>query len=359
MSKSANDRASQLRGSPWDESTSAKIDFLCGPGNYPDKPRDVEVIETHYAWVFMTGRFVYKLKKPVKVGAIDFTSLALRKRSCDQELRLNRRLAARTYLTVVPLTVNDGGELQLDGAGTPIEWMVKMRQLPRDRMMDTAVKAGTVTTRDIVAIVEKLVRFYDQAPVSEETDSQFRGRLENQLIQTYQELSRPEFDLNARLVRELSNEQLAFLRQNPEIFKARVDGNRVREVHGDLKPEHVCLVTDPQIIDRLEFDRQLRVMDCVEEIAFLAMECAALGGRDVAKQLLSQYRDIAGDDAPRRLIGFYLSRRAVVRAMLAAWHLHDVAVMNGKYWHQVASRYARKACHYLRRPSGLVPDRAS
>ena len=220
--------------------------------------------------------------------------------------------------------------------------------------MDVAIQAGTITETDVAAVVRKLVKFHEEALVSDETDRQYRARLETQLVQTHSELLRSEFSLNTRLLRKLGDEQLRFLRHNPEIFKSRLDGNRIREVHGDLKPEHVCLGPDPQIIDRLEFDRQLRLMDCIEEIAFLAMECAALGGRDVARKLLSEYCDVASDDAPPELISFYLSERAAVRAMLAAWHLHDASVTNGEYWREAASRYARKAYHYIRRPSGLI-----
>lgn len=357
MANSVHNHTSGVEVLPGGNRTAEKIRFLRRPEHYPDEPCEIRVVETHYAWVFMTGQFVYKFKKPIKLGTVDFTGLAARKRICDLEFHLNRQLAVQTYLGVVPLTLDDTGQLQLGGTGKPVEWLIKMRQLPRERMMDTAINAGTITATDIAAVVRKLVRFHDQAPVSEETDRQFRDRLETQLVQAHHELLRPEFSLNTRLVRKLGEEQLAFLRQNPEIFDARIDRNRIREVHGDLKPEHVCLGPDPQIIDRLEFDRQLRVMDCVEEMAFLAMECAALGGSKVARHLLSRYCDITRDDAPPELIGFYLSLRAVIRAMLAVWHLHDAAVMNGEYWRRTAGRYVRKAYHYLRRPSGLVSSR--
>jgi aminoglycoside phosphotransferase family enzyme len=353
MANDPDDHASDVEVSPADDLTAAKLRFLGQPGSYPDKPSEVRVVETHYAWVFMTGRFVYKFKKPVRLGAVDFTSLAARKRICDLEFRLNRRLAAQTYLGVIPLMLDDNGHLQIGGAGMPVEWLIKMRELQRERMMDTAIRTGTIAKTDIAALVRKLAQFYAEAPISQETGPQFRDRLEAQLVQARDELLRPEFSLNARLVRKLGAEQLEFLDQNAAIFDARVDQHRIREVHGDLKPEHVCLGPDPQIIDRLEFKRALRVMDCVEEITFLAMECAALGGRQVARQLLIQYRDMARDDPPAELVGFYLSQRAAVRAMLAAWHLHDAAVVNGDYWRRTAGRYVRKALHYLRRPAGF------
>ena len=119
--------------------------------------------------------------------------------------------------------------------------------------MDTAIKAGTITVTDTAAVVGKLVRFYSESAISEETAGEFRNRLQKQLVQAHGELLRPEFSLNARLVRTLRDAQVAFLDQNAKMFDARVRQKRIREIHGDLKPEHICLGPDPQIIDRLEF----------------------------------------------------------------------------------------------------------
>ncbi|HEY5776754.1 MAG TPA: hypothetical protein VIS57_11750, partial [Xanthomonadales bacterium] len=121
---------------PTDVDISTKVGFLSRPSSYADHTDSVEVVETHVSWVFLTDRFVYKMKKPVLLDILDLRTLGQRHRNCMEELRLNRRLARDVYLDVLPLTVNDPGQLELAGAGEVVEWLVKMRRLPRECMLD-------------------------------------------------------------------------------------------------------------------------------------------------------------------------------------------------------------------------------
>lgn len=327
---------------PGDGATAAKVRFLSRPDSYPDRPARVEVIETHFAWVFLTGRYAYKLKKPLRLGGIDMTNREARRNSCEQELALNRRLAGPTYLDIVTLAQAPDGGLALGGAGTPIDWLIRMHQLPLDRMLDAAIRNGTVRTGDLDALIARLVCFQEQAPVATELSAaMFRRRVHEQLLQIRTELLRTEFGLNRRLVTRLTRVMFDWVEKHGEVLDARVAARRVRELHGDLRPEHICLGAAPQIIDCIEFDRDLRILDCAEEMAYLAMECERLGARALSRSLLDRYREASHDPMPEDLLAFYQAQRAAMRAMLQVWHLRDGAVTDPGRWITAGSRYLR------------------
>ena len=145
----------------------AKVLFLADPQSYPEATGRVDTIETHMSWVFLTDRHAWKLKKPVRQSHLDFSTEAARRRNCAEELRLNRRLAQDVYLEVVPLTVDADGRLRLGPGGTVVDWLVKMRRLPAERMLDRMIRAGTVHAEDVRRIVGRLCRFYREcAPVA-------------------------------------------------------------------------------------------------------------------------------------------------------------------------------------------------
>ena len=142
---------------------STKVAFLSRPSGYADRPARVEAIQTHMSWVFLTDRFFYKLKKPVKLEFLDFSTLERRHLNCLEELRLNCRLARDIYLEVLPLTVCDSGQLELGGDGEPVDWLVKMRRLPREYMLDEAIAGQKVDESQVRRIARVLANFYQQA----------------------------------------------------------------------------------------------------------------------------------------------------------------------------------------------------
>jgi aminoglycoside phosphotransferase family enzyme len=330
----------------------AEVRFLSLASSYPDRPEHVEVIETHFAWVFLTGRFAYKLRKPLRLGSADLTDPAVRRRSCEQEVSLNRRLAEATYLGVELLTAGEDGALALGGAGTAVDWLVKMVQLPAARMMDRLIRQHAVTDGDLDLLVAKLVRFDRLAPVSD--DPRFGEAIGRQLLQARAELLSACDGIPAALASHAADLALRYADQRADRLRERVAAGRVRELHGDLRPEHVCLLPDPQIIDCLEFDRALRLLDCAQEVCFLAMECRAVGDDSLAQPLLDRYQRSSGDHVPADLMLFYLGERAVVRAMLACRHLTDPAVPSPGRWLAVTEKYLAMAGDYLGRlpPSG-------
>lgn len=326
----------------------AKVTFLQDSASYPEETRQVEAIETHMAWVFLTDRHAYKLKKPVRYEFLDFSTLAARKRTCEEEVRLNRRLAADVYLGVVPLTETDAGDLELDGDGPPIEWLVKMRRLPRELMLDEVIRRQAVGAEDIRRLARVLADFHAAAASVELCAETYRERLRRDLEANLQELSRPEFGLPQRLIDEAGAAQGRFLERRRVLLEGRVRAGRVVEGHGDVRPEHVCLEEPPVVIDCIEFNREFRIVDAADEIAFLWLECERLGASSIGPHLLEAYGGISGDTPPPELMRFYMSCRACLRAKLAAWHTTDSEVDDHAGWLGRAHDYLRRAAEHAR-----------
>jgi aminoglycoside phosphotransferase family enzyme len=300
----------------------AKIDWLSRPEAYADSPLAVEAIETHFAWVFLAGRFAYKLKKPLKFRELDLTTLATRRANCELEVALNRRLAPTVYLGAVPL-YDLGNRLSFEGPGTPVEWLVKMHKLPRERGLDRLAAGGQIDDTQLRALLEQLACFYANAVRAPWDGRAYRHALAREVEVTAQELNGPALRLDAVRIERIAAELLRRLAADAPAFHARVAEGRVVDAHGDLRPEHVFLLPEPQIIDCLEFSAELRLLDSAAEIAFLALECERLGHAELGRRVLTRYRECASDGCTLELVEFYRALRAFVRAKVAAWHLED------------------------------------
>lgn len=324
-------------------STSEKVQFLSQSNSYPEAPEDscrpVEVIETHMSWVFLTEQYAYKLKKPVRYRFLNFSTLEARYQDCQAELRLNRRLAPQVYLDIVPLVVNAQEKLQLNGDGRVIDWLVKMRRLPAENMLDVAIREGTVEAAELSRVVQQFVHFYQALPPANLSTAEYLGRLKSDLQATCQDLELYANGLSREFVSHLTTALLTFLEAEAELFGDRIRQGNVIEGHGDLRPEHICLRPEVAIIDCLEFDRSLRILDCVDELAFLSLECDRLGAAWVGEQILAGYCHMAQDTPPDSLIRFYKAYRACLRAKLAIWHMKEPGQRDKSDWFRRAQIY--------------------
>jgi aminoglycoside phosphotransferase family enzyme len=325
-----------------------KVALLKQPQTYPEQPARIEVVETHMSWVFLTDRHAYKLKKPVRYDFLDFTTLAARAKNCVEEVRLNRRLARDVYLGVVPLTVDTQGRVHVGEQGEIIDWLVKMRRLPAEYLLDQMIKAHTLQKTDIQRIALVLATFYKDSPPLEINGEQYRVQLERDVRNNLQELAEPSHALPNALVEQSHHAQLTLLRREPELFEQRAVEERIVEGHGDLRPEHICLEPEPVIVDCLEFNRQFRIVDPADELAFLAMECEHLGAAFVQTILFQTYAQITSDSPPNRLVNFYKSYRACLRAKLAIWHTRELETAAWPKWRKLASDYLLLAGEYGR-----------
>jgi aminoglycoside phosphotransferase family enzyme len=334
------------RPEPPAASLEEKIAFLRRPEAYADRPAAVDVRETHMSWVFLTDRFAYKLKKPVRYSFLDFSSLEARAFFCGEEVRLNRRLAPEVYLGALPLCRAAGGALNLSGAGQVVEWLVHMVRLPADTMMDRRIAAGRLTTEDVARLGETLARFYAGLPPEAIAAGAYIDRLSRAIEENASGPLQANGATFAKAAREVAERQLGHLERRRPQFTARLDHGRIVEGHGDLRPEHVCLDGVPRIIDCLEFNRDFRVLDPAEELAFLAIECELLGADWVGDALFETYARVRGDEIPPDLVVFFKTYRACLRARLCAWHADEPGALGAKGWLQRAHAYLALAARY-------------
>ncbi len=339
-----------------------KVAFLSAPRSYRSPTTtSVETIETHVSWLFLTDDRVYKLKKPVRLDYLDFTTLDARRHDCDEEVRLNRRLAPDVYLGVLPLGLDDAG-LRLDGDGVIVEWLVEMRRLDRDRLLDVSLRNGTATLADVHRAAAYLAAFYRRAGTVPADPRAYRQAIAADVGRDAWWLRQPEFGLDLKIVDEAIGPLLDAIAANANVLERRA--GRIVEGHGDLRPEHVWLGTDgPAVIDCLEFRRDYRLVDPVDELCSLGVECERLGAAWVEPVLIDAYRHATGDDPPAGARNVYAARRAVLRARLAIAHLRDHHVRSTTRWATVAAGHlgvAAARCRRLVDPSvaggGAVVD---
>lgn len=337
-----------------DPGIEAKVAFLRRPESYGDPALAVEVVETHMSWVFLVGDRAYKLKKPVRHSYLDFSSLAARRRDCSEEICLNRRLAPGVYLGKLPLAVPPGGGLALGGAGTVVDWLVAMRRLARGDMLDIRLRDRTLEPHQLADLATVLARFYHRAAPAPWSPTAYRRRLRQGVENNAAALLLPRYGLPAERVRAVLAAQREFLAAQGRLLELRVLAERVVDGHGDLRPEHISLDGQPVVIDCLEFDRDLRLIDAADELAFLALECERLGSEEAGRRLLEFYGRCAGDTPPQELVAFYKSCRACLRAKLALWHLEEAKVQDPGKWLAQARDYLDLAEKYacLSRPAG-------
>ena len=318
-----------------------KVAFLSAAENHAaERPAQVEVIETHMSWVFLTDRFAYKLKKPVRHPLSDLRALEARRCNGLLEVRLNRRLAPDVYLCTQPLTVSEGGiRLRLAGDGDIVDWLVVMRRLPESLMLDRALRTGGPEPRDLDRVAGRLARFY-QGLASEPIEPAMRRRwYECEIDLCARELGRAEFGLDAAGIESIAGRLTEFLLARPALLTDRHREGKFVEGHGDLRPEHICLKREPVVIDCLEFSRKLRLVDPAEEMAFLALECAMLGEPDAGMRLQRSYETMTGDRPPEPLLAWYASFRALLRARLMALHSLEPGARPREAWLAKANRY--------------------
>jgi aminoglycoside phosphotransferase family enzyme len=328
-----------------------KLAFLRRPQSYSISTTLVQARETHMSWVFLTGHEVYKLKKPVRHAYLDYGSLERRRAMCEQEVLLNRRLAGWVYLGLAALVRDPAGRLGLSlnpspGAAPPggsvVEWLVRMRRLPDAQMLDHAIRCNTVRAADARRTAAHLAAFFGRAPRAGRTPAEQLGTLRQAIAQNAAAIAA---DGGRHLaIAPLAARLSAFLDVHAALIERRVAEGRIVEGHGDLRPEHVFLGQPPAVIDCIEFDRELRLNDPLDELAFLWMECMHLGAGQWGELFLDTYLRRSGDHAPRSLLHFYMSLRACLRTRLALGHLYDAP--DAARWLAKANRYFALATRF-------------
>ncbi|NIJ12295.1 hypothetical protein FHU38_002639 [Saccharomonospora amisosensis] len=294
------------------------------------------VHETHIGVVFLVGERAYKLKKPVNLEFVDFSTPQRRLAACRREVELNRRLSPDVYLGVSEVSDVDGG---------PADYLVVMRRMPEDRRLSTLVKEG----EDVSEVVDRLARmiaaFHSTAARGEEISAEGgRDAIRQRWCDSFDQV-RQVGVLDGDLTAEIERLTLDFLAGREPMFRRRIAAGRVLDGHGDLLTDDVfCLDDGPRVLDCLEFDDRLRWLDGLDDIAFLAMDLERLGATESARRLLDRYAEFAADPAPASLRHHYIAYRAFVRAKVACLR----ATQGDAASRRTAREYADLALRHLR-----------
>jgi len=326
------------------------VEQLSRPDPYPEPTDAVEVIQTHISAIFLTRQHAWKVKKPVDFGFLDYTTLDKRRTMCEREVELNRRLAPDVYLGVVPLT-DEGGRIALNGDGKVVEYAVQMRRLPEDRMLRRVLALGEGDERLVAEIAHVLARFHAAAETS--TRIADMKRLDGVKFNCYENFQQTEKYVgelvDATTYALISTSTDLFLRRHRALFERRADSGRVRDGHGDLHLDSICVTAPATIFDCIEFNERFRYQDVAEEVAFLAMDLENEGHDDLAAAFVDAYVAASGDAELRRLLSFYKCYRAYVRAKVNSFQLDDPSLTGARReavasaarrYYALASRYA-------------------
>jgi aminoglycoside phosphotransferase family enzyme len=325
--------------------------FLRDPRSYPDRSRRVELIETHFAWVFLSRTLACKLKKPLRQGSMDYRTLARRRRGCDEEVRLNRRLAPGVYLGAWALCEDRHGRLRLRRGGRVRDWLVVMRRLSATRTLDRAMARGRVSASDVARVSATLAAFFGRARPARMSRRLRLQRLRRQGANDAAQLAKVHRAWRPGLRRLLALQRCFRARRRVQLAARAA---RVVEGHGDLRPEHVFLGPPVTVIDCLEFDRRLRLRDPAEELAYLRLELRRLGHARRGRQLCANVLQRLGDTPGEALLSYYMSLQALTRAKLAAWHVGDPQFPDPRPWLRRATSYLRDARHHAERALRLA-----
>ena len=285
---------------------------------YPHPTAEIRLIETHISWVFLTGDFVYKVKKPCNLRFLDFSTLERRRRFCDEEVRLSGRFAPDLYLGVVPIT-GPAAEASVGGAGMPVEWAVKLRQFDEAGRLDRLFDEGRLTATDCERLGTEIARVEERLTVADPgagwgTADAFLATVAMNLAQVRQ--ARPETGARADVLEAWIGVAVERLRS---AIAARVAAGKIRECHGDLHLANIVLHDGRMMaFDGIEFNDSLRWIDVANDIAFLAMDLRARGRPDLAARVVNAWIEVADDHAAAAVMPLYMVCRAIVRAAVAA-----------------------------------------
>jgi uncharacterized protein len=329
------------------------IPALSDPSIYPHRPDSVQVVQTHISVVFIAGDLVYKIKKPLDLGFLDFTTLEKRRHFCEQEVRLNSRFSEGIYLGVVAIHQGPFG-INLKGEGTEIEAAVLMRRIPDDRLLIGMLRHDRVTPELLDRLADRLAYFHSHAVRGPQITSfgsthVILQNLKENFEQTIPYIGRT---IDAQTHNQVSTLAMEFLEKHQDLFRARMESGFIRDCHGDLHLEHVIILDEIMLYDCIEFNDRFRYGDTAADLAFLLMDLDFRAYPAFANRIAHRYADSSGDSDVLRLLGFYKSYRAFVRGKVEGFILDEpeVSQLERESAQETAKKYFTLSLAYLKPP---------
>ncbi len=326
------------------------IEDLMNPDSLPDATEKVSLIQTHISFVLVADAFVYKIKKPVDFGFLDFSTIQKREYFCHQEIDLNRRFSQDLYIDVLPVLFNGKSHSLGIGKGEIVDYAVKMRRLPDEILMKAVFDRGELREAHLKDIAEAIAGFHLNALRSEEIDrfgdpDVFKFTTDENFEQTEKYIGTTIDNSDFRLIRRWTDD---FFQKNRVLFGERIKSGKIRDCHGDLHMEHICLTRPVSMFDCIEFNDRLRYTDILADIGFLLMDLEYRGGKGYADTLWGLYAEKTGDVDMTSLLRFYKVYRAYVRGKVNSFQVDDEqigaerkeeAVRAAKKYFQIARSY--------------------
>ena len=326
------------------------VEALLNSEAYPEEPGKIDLIQTHISFVFVTNEFVYKMKKAVNFGFLDFSTLEKRRFFCEKELELNKRLCADVYLEVVP--INKSNTIRLKGNGETIEYALKMKRLPQEKIMTLLLKEGKVNKKTINELAKIITKFHFRAQTSNEISNY--GSLKiikinwdenfNQTLKyRNQTISQADFEF---IKSQINN----FIEKNEPLFESRTKNNRIRDCHGDMHSGNIFITEPICIFDAIEFNDRFRYSDVASDVAFLAMDLDFQERLDLSDYFIDRYIFYSKDQELMKVLSFYKCYRAYVRGKVISFKLDDpnvnyeekkVAAKTAQAYFRLAGKYAK------------------
>jgi hypothetical protein len=299
------------------------VQAMLTPGAYPENPGKIELIQTHISFVFLTENSVYKVKKAVNFGFLDFSTLDKRHLFCEKELDVNRRLCPEIYLEVVP--INKSGIIKINGSGETIEYALKMKRLPQERIMTLLIKEDKIDKKTIDEIAKIVVSFHSKAQTTPEINE--FGSLKivktnwaENFAQTTKYINQTIPQKDFQLIQtKIEN----FMENKKVLFETRMTEKRIRDCHGDLHSGNIFVTDKICIFDAIEFNDRFRYSDVTSDVAFLAMDLDYQNRNDLADYFIERYLAYSKDQQLTLLLAFYKCYRAYVRGKVVSFRLDD------------------------------------
>ena len=326
------------------------VEALLTPEAYPQEPGKIELIQTHISFVFLTKNYVYKVKKAVNFGFLDFSSLEKRRVFCRKELELNKRLCPEIYLEVVP--INKSNAIKIKGDGETVEYALKMKRLPQERIMTILLKENKVDKKTIDEIAQIVAQFHSKAQTNPEI-SEFgslkivRTNWDENFAQTTKYINQTIPQKEFQFIQTKIND---FMAKNKPLFESRIADKRIRDCHGDLHSGNIFITDRICVFDAIEFNDRFRYSDVVADVAFLAMDLDFQQRSDLANHFIERYLAYSKDQQLKSLLPFYKCYRAYVRGKVISFKLDDPnitsqekesATKEAQAYFKLASDYAK------------------
>jgi aminoglycoside phosphotransferase family enzyme len=302
------------------------VEALRKPEAYDEEPGQIELKQTHISFIFLTRKFVYKVKKAVDFGFLDFSTLEKRRFFCEKEFNLNRRLCRDMYLEVVP--VNKSDFIKIKGEGVAVEYAVKMKRIPEERIMTKLLEEDKVGRKLLDKMAKIIVEFHSKAKTNKRI-SAFGSLsiIEKNWMENFEQtrgfISETISQESYRLIRDRIDD---FMKRNSSLFAKRVSENHVRDCHGDIHSGNIFIADKIYIFDAIEFNERFRYSDVASDIAFLAMDLDFKDRSDLSSYFVERYVRYSGDQEINALLLFYKCYRAYVRGKVIGFRLKDPSV---------------------------------